>query len=141
MRNEPVRQNLVEELKQEHKEIMEMISRIASVSARNEDVSQLVEVLRIKCTKHLEKEDLTVYPVLKEAARSDLSLQKALAGFLDKNREIHQIIDTLFKDWDQTGTLDKSRIDTLLVEIWPRMLNEELLLFNEYARLRTSLQR
>jgi hemerythrin-like domain-containing protein len=141
MKKKPLRMSLIEELKREHKEIMDQISLISVSLSDRGDVSQLMEDLKEKCSQHLEKEDLTVYPVLKEAANSDSLLQKTLAAFLRTNHEIHGIIDSLLRDWEQNRQLDKSRIDSLLVEIWPRMLNEELFLFNEYARLRDSLQR
>jgi len=69
---------LIEELKTEHAEIVDMLLRVKLLNISSEDGQQRLMLAKNSLLEHLRKEDAELYPPLNRAAKKDQQLKQYL---------------------------------------------------------------
>lgn len=129
---------LVEELKQEHKDITSVLVNIQQIGASSaKSVEQLLET-RNMLLNHLHKEDTLLYPVLYQKAQNDAALQKTLETFASEMKTITTSVLEFYKKYE-LGIKNREEfivdISKFIVALKSRIMKEEVAIYKSYEKL------
>lgn len=130
----------VEELKQEHVEITEMLLKLKKLNTRSKEGYNLLSASKDKLLAHLKKEDEMLYPPLRKEAETNESVRRTLNIFA---AEMESITDFIVKFYDEYMSLydfyenkDFLRdISKFISTLKNRILKEEVALYILYEQL------
>ena len=126
----------IKKLKTQHNEIRTLLNNVQSYVSSSKNKIEFVIKLRELADLHMKEEDKELYPVLKEQAKTDISLSKKLTLFANDAQEISEFSDYYIHKY-VNGNFDGNFIaDTgkYLAQTKNRMLKEEIALFVEYDK-------
>lgn len=129
--------NLIEELKEEHKEIFDMLQDAidyhVSTKMGQERLFSAMDLL----LEHLRKEDSEFYPVLYRAARNDVKLEQLLCIYEDNMHEVTRLSNEFFENYSRGDSWSNFFKDFIVffVKLKDRTAKEENIFFNEFERL------
>lgn len=131
--------NLIQELKQEHAEILDILATIKELGIGTVEGQERLLSLRAKLLTHLGKEDLQLYPVLHAWAPNNDHLAQVLKSSAAEMEQITQFATYFFSTYPANGLGFEFAKDAgkLFATLKARILNEENILYREYERLKT----
>ena len=129
---------LVDELKNEHKSIVEILNKVNNIGISIEEVQSILIGAKSSLLAHLKKEDEQLYPVLIEAAERDADLKLTLEVFASDMNIVSKAALDFFDKYSegvqqQTIANDFRRLFTLLSQ---RIIKEENIIFTKYDELK-----
>jgi DUF438 domain-containing protein len=131
-------ENIVLELKEEHKEIISFFNKI-DIANTLEEKKKLVQDLKQLLSEHMRKEDTLIYPIL---LQSDDKEVRALGnGFLNSMVNYSEIflgvVDSVMKSSGPMGLEAMKDYENIRDRIKDRIFVEEVALFPAYERERS----
>lgn len=129
--------NLIEELKNEHKIIGEILSRVREMGIGSKEAQELLISAKEQLLAHLKKEDSQLYPILRKKAISDERLQNTLEFFAKDMEPISEAVMSFFWKYSKgVSGLDFAReFGRLFITLTGRIKKEEDILYREYEKL------
>ncbi len=115
---------LIEGFKREHTEIIAALNKVEGLGIFTEEGWAKLKSVKESLLAHLKKEDVLLYPVLKNEAKSSMGMEdvsKIVQEFFDKN---DIVIDMKCED----------EFEDLLESLNERIMNEEDVLYEEYEK-------
>jgi iron-sulfur cluster repair protein YtfE (RIC family) len=130
-------ENIISELKEEHKEIISFFNRV-DIANSLEEKKKLVQDLKLLLGEHMHKEDTLIYPVL---LKSDDEEVRALGnGFLDSMVNYSEIfigvVEGVMTSSEPIGLTVVKDYENIRDRIKDRIFVEEVALFPAYERER-----
>ena len=127
---------LIDELKKEHSEILAVLSELMGKGITLDDMENNLLLAKDLILNHLQKEDKTIYPILKEAAKNNDELQAKLERFEKDRKKVTQFSLKLFHKYLQKEEKIYKALDIekLIIIIRKRIEFEENDLFPEYKK-------
>jgi hypothetical protein len=129
--------NLIEELRKEHKEIFNMLKKVIDYHVSTEMGQERLFLTREVLLEHLKKEDREFYPILYKAAKSDEKLEKLLCAYEDNMREVTKLSNEFFENHSKGDLWPHFFKDfvVLFIKLKDRTAKEENVFFNEFEKL------
>ncbi len=130
---------LVQDLKHEHILITDLFKAVKDAGVSSKDGRERLLAAKKGLLGHLKKEDDKLYPVLKEAAKDDPSLQTTLDLFAKEMEEVSALVLRFFDKYSQSGAsgMEFARdFGQLSARLGSRIRKEENILYAEYDKLR-----
>jgi hypothetical protein len=129
---------LIDELKKEHIELLDFLSKLLKVHNPQERFD-LLQKSKEKLIAHLKKEDEKLYPVLNKKAKEDHLLETMLRISGTEMEDISKFVDYFYSTYyDINLVRSKSFANDLgkfYVMLKNRIMNEEISLYREYENL------
>lgn len=128
---------LIEELKKEHIEILDALSRVKDFGITTKEGHKKLLFSKINLLKNLNTEDEQLYPVLRKAAENDEILKKKLNIFAKDMEKISKQAIQFFEKYSTGGSGPEfaKEFGILYATIEMRIKKEEEILFKEYEKL------
>jgi hemerythrin-like domain-containing protein len=130
---------LIEELKQEHKEITEILVNLKELSIYSIQGMDLLMQSKNKLLSHLSKEDKYLYPVLKEKSKTDLSLKRTLDVFGKEMDEITKFVLDFYERYSNNNDINKTEfskdISAFIFALKNRIMKEEVAIYKAYDKI------
>lgn len=128
---------LVEELKQEHASLVEVLEKVRTLGISSEDGQKLFLSAKEGLLLHLKKEDEQLYPSLRNAAENNEKLQRTLDTFFKDMETISTAALEFFNKYSRGGAGIEFAKDfgRLFATLGSRIRREENLLYPEYDKL------
>jgi DUF438 domain-containing protein len=112
--------DLIDRLKNEHTEIIDMLLRAKSLSRRDTSGLRQLPIAKDLLISHLKKEDNELYSYLMERAKEDVSLKNQVIEFISEMRDITEKVIAFFdrytekiEEQPKTGSILQRLKDTL----------------------------
>lgn len=130
--------NLVEELKQEHEEIVRTFEEVKNCGIVSSEGQELLLAVKNKLLNHLKKEDERLYIILELAAEKDVQLRQTLDLFANDTERITLQVIEFYEKYSRGGTGFTFAEDfgRLCAALTSRMSKEENILFKKYDKMR-----
>jgi iron-sulfur cluster repair protein YtfE (RIC family) len=128
---------LIEELKQDHIVIKEVVEKIGRVGIFSDEGQKTLLISKSELLKHLEREDKELYPVLYREAESNETLKQTLNLFASEMDKISQAAMEFFEKYSHKDTgLDFAKdFGRLTAMLTTRIRREENIIYREYDKL------
>lgn len=127
--------NLIQELKNQHKEILNKIIELRNFNISFEEIKIKFSELEKLLSEHIKKEDTELYPILFEKAKDDEILEKNLNIFAKEWKEISDFIKKYFESYYNSNNKQTLNRGVLYAKIKQRIMREEISLFSEYEKI------
>jgi len=129
--------NLVEELKQEHKVITDVLSKVNSLGIASPEGQKLLLDAKNGLLAHLNKEDRQLYPVLRREAEKEIELKNILDNFAKDMEGISKMALDFFEKYKDGGSGFEFGKDfgRLFSSLSMRILKEEKILYAKYNEI------
>ncbi len=115
---------LIEGLKREHSEIIAALNKVEELGVFTEEGWAKLESVKESLLAHLKKEDVLLYPVLKNEAKSSMGMEN-----------VSKIVQEFFDKYDKVVDMkNEDEFESLLEALNDRIMNEEDTLFEEYEK-------
>ena len=132
--------SLVEELKQQHKIILDKLDQVRSIGSSTAESLKILEEVKSTLFSHIKKEDELLYPALNQAAATDPSLKAYLEMYAMDMQEVStEVLDFYGK---HTGPAAKPGhpdfiydFERVLYNLQRRIKNEENSLYVKFSKL------
>lgn len=127
---------LVQELKQDHEKLAQVLSAALSKGPTKEGL-QLLTTSKAALLAHLKKEDTFLYPELKKASLNDKNLKMTLDSFASDMEKVSKAALDFFNKWEKGGDGAEFMKDlsNLLATLSNRIHREETLLYPEFDKI------
>ncbi|MGM0593186.1 MAG: hemerythrin domain-containing protein [Pseudomonadota bacterium] len=132
--------NLIEELKQDHLEMVDVLTQIRKVGPGSQEGQALLHQAKDKLMEHLQKEDDQLYPALRKAAEDDPALKKTLSFFSRDLEKVSGVVGDFFEKYGDSEIDAKKKMQlasdfgALLTGLEIRIRKEETALYPEYEK-------
>lgn len=128
---------LVEELKNDHNVIVEMLTEVSKLGVSSKEGRDKLISAKMGLLAHLKKEDDSLYPVLKKAAETDPSLKQALDLFVSDMEVTSKAVMQFFEKYStgSAGTDFAKACGALFSDLKMRIWKEENILYAKYDEL------
>ncbi|MCF6184329.1 MAG: hemerythrin domain-containing protein [Bacteroidales bacterium] len=129
-------ENLIEKLKDDHKELNQLFANVYEYLVSDEKKSEFVNKFKTAVLRHIESEDTYLYPFLNKEAETNSALKTKL-DFFAKDWQVTSDFAIYYIEKYSEGRFDDSFAgDTakLLSNLRQRMMTEEISLYSEYER-------
>ena len=128
---------LVEELRNEHTVIAETLNKVKTLGISSEEGQSTLLAAKMGLLAHLKKEDEQLYPVLRNAAKSDARLKKTLDTFARDMDAISQTALEFFDKYSTGGSGIEFAKDfgRLFATLSMRISSEEKIVYAKYDEL------
>jgi len=128
---------LIEELKAEHKILLNILDNINKSGIGTQEGRMTLLTAKTTLLEHLKKEDTALYPVLWQGAAKDFNLKESLQLFASDMNKISANAIHFFDKYKEgdSGITFASDYGTLLGTLRIRIRREEEILYNEYQKL------
>ncbi|WP_257281532.1 MULTISPECIES: hemerythrin domain-containing protein [unclassified Endozoicomonas] len=130
---------LIEEFKNEHLQISDLLLQAREVGIGNQQGQNLILSAKKMLLAHLNKEDKYLYPVLREAAENDESLKSTLTDYaldMDKISAEVMIFFSLYENNDNTIENFQQDCNNILRALSKRITKEEAVLYKTYDKIK-----
>jgi hemerythrin-like domain-containing protein len=129
--------NLIEELKNEHKIILEILDQVKTLGISSASGQKKLLSAKDLLIAHMKKEDEQYYPALKSAAENNKDLMIMLDYFIKDMEDVSNKAMCLFDKYSQGGDeADFAGDITLLyMTLKDRIRTEEKTLFKKFSQL------
>ncbi|NOQ27997.1 MAG: hypothetical protein GQ564_21755 [Bacteroidales bacterium] len=131
---------LVNELKQEHHAITDILLELQKIGASTTKGMELLMQSKTSLLAHLTKEDKQLYPYLHEKAKSDLSLRKTLDTFGAEMEKITEFVFDFYQKYFDSVNINKTEfvkdISKFIVTLKSRIMREEVAIYKAYEKLK-----
>jgi len=128
---------LIDELKTDHVNLSSALCEVEKLGVTTAQGQAVLTEAKAALLAHLQKEDQEMYPLLREAAKSDSSLQQKLNSYAFDMTQVSQAVLAFFAKYE--GNVQSPDIEKDFREIYlaltKRIISEESKLFPEYDRL------
>ncbi len=125
---------LIEELKEEHSEIVATLNEVKELGIRSKEGQAKLMSAKVSLLAHIEKEEEQFYPVLRKEAEINKQLESILdllaVGMMDASRVALEFFDKYSRG--VSGKEFPKEFETLFVALGKRIRNEEDILYEEY---------
>lgn len=128
---------LIEELKQEHLEILATLNKANEIGISAAEVQTILLSAEASLLSHLRKEDEQFYPVLRKEAENSKELRNTLDLFAMDMENVTRSAQEFFYKYSE-GVLGKDFVgdfEKLFIAIGTRIKNEEEVLYDEYEMI------
>ncbi len=128
---------LVEELKQEHAVLVEVLGEIQKLGSGSQETKDKLSAVKAGLLNHLLKEDNQLYPSLRKAAESDARLKTTLNVFANEMDQISAFALDFFEKYssESRGIQFSKDFGRLVASLSSRIRKEEQILYPEYDKL------
>ncbi len=128
---------LIEELKQEHKIIIETFKKVRQLGISSKEGQEAIFAVKRLLLAHLKREDEEFYLIIRKAAQSDKKVQQLVTFFMKDMDVISQAAIQFFDKYSESGSGLEFAGDfgKLYAKLNIRIRNEEEELYSEYERL------
>ena len=130
---------LVNELKQEHKEITDILLELQKIGASSKKGMELLIQSKTSLLAHLTKEDEKLYPPLHEKAKSDLNFKRTLDTFGAEMEKITEFVLDFYNKYSDINNIKTAEfvkdISTFIVALKNRIMKEEVAIYKAYEKL------
>ncbi len=129
--------NLTNELKNEHKKILEVFTDLQKLGLTSNKSEQLLFKSKELILKHLEKEDRELYPFLFEKAKNDAKLKRTLNIYAKEMDKITLFVNEFYQKYEESNKLRSNFTDNLIkltVILKDRIRREEIALYKAYDK-------
>lgn len=126
---------LIQDFKDEHLQISDLLLKARNIGEDNPQCRALLLSAKKMLLAHLNKEDRYLYPVLKEAAKTDSSLASTLQSYAQDMDKISTDVMTFFntyEDGDHTAENFQSDYKNIIIALSKRIAMEETVLYKAY---------
>ena len=128
---------IIEELKKEHEDFSALLKDIKKSGVISKEGQENLLKMKEVLIPHIQKEDTNIYPVLRNAAKSNKKIQEILDLFAKDMAGITKEVDVFFNKYTGSETdigfaKDFGHIAGLYRD---RMIKEENILFREFEKL------
>ena len=130
---------LIQELKSEHVQISDLLVKARDIGINNPQGKELILSAKKMLLAHLNKEDRSLYPVLREAAESDQSLKETLSEYaldMDKISGDVMAFFSLYEAGDNTAENFQSDCKNIIGALSKRIAKEETVLYKAYDQIK-----
>lgn len=129
--------DLIEELKKDHVEIVEMLSKVKELGIGTNEGKEMLLSAKGGLLAHLKKEDRKLYPALKTAAERNDSLKHTLEIFAKDMDSVSKTALEFFEKYAHGGSGVEFAKDfgRLAAVLKIRIEKEEKILYPEYKKL------
>ncbi len=133
---------LIEELKEEHREINNLFIEIKKHGVYTMEGRNILCSAEAKLLDHLKKEDTQLYTFLNDHKDKNRDLMKTIDAFKDEMSAITSFALKFFRKYSiEGGGIDfLSDFNKLYTSFNIRIANEENILFNAYSELKNKLK-
>ena len=132
---------LIDELKKDHAAIEGMLARVKDSSITSKEAHSILIAAQASLLAHLNKEDAQLYPVLHQAALSDVALKRTVDFYAKDMDEITRNAVAFFDKYSPAdATIDiefAKAFGRLFATISKRLRNEENSLYREYEKIQS----
>ena len=129
---------LINELKQEHLEIKQILLELQKNGNTSSKGVKLIMNSKKKLFEHIDKEDRLLYPVLWNKAKTDLSLKKTLDIFAAEMEKVAEFVRDFYMKYS-FGINNRDEfikdIVTFRVTLKVRIMKEEAVIYSIYEKL------
>ncbi len=87
---------IIDELRREHEDLMEVLMRVKMLDVRSHDGQRVFMTAKEKLLAHLRREDEEVYPLLQKAAEKDEEIRKLLDILSKEMKEVTKLASDFF---------------------------------------------
>ncbi len=125
---------MIKTLKKEHSVIIDNLEEIKKLGVYSKDGQDVILLIQMNILSHLEKEDKELYPVLKDAVKSERKVNNTLNLFDEINiRAVSDTVIHFFEDYARKAKNQLAMETEWLIETltW-RIQKEESLIFAMY---------
>lgn len=130
--------DLINELKQEHQDIKNILESISNAGNSNKRFNMLQQS-KSHLLSHLEKEDEKLYPVLHEHAETDNSLKRTLETFGKEMKNISDFATYFYNKYKTHESIQKPEFSEeflrLSITLKDRVMKEEIAIYKAYEKL------
>ena len=131
---------LINELKQEHKEISNILTLLIKTGASSKNGFSLLQNSKTLLLKHLANEDGNIYPILYKEAEKNKKLRESLNIFTLDMDTISNFILAFYNKYDDVNKIDENQfsldIASFVAILKTRILKEELVIYKAYEDLK-----
>lgn len=128
---------LIDELKHEHIVITTALGKAWDLGVNTAEGKELLFSTKNLLLAHLKKEDIELYPPLREAAKKSSELKESLDSYIEEMQEISKAALAFFEKYESGGDeadFSKDYRDLYKV-LTVRILNEEAVLYRKFEKL------
>jgi len=128
--------NLIEELKNEHKIILEILDQVKTLGISSASGQEKLLSAKDLLIAHMKKEDEKYYPALKRAAENNKEIMIMLDYFIKDMEDVSKKAMFLFNKYSQGGDEADFTGDVkiLYMTLKDRILTEEKTLFEKFGQ-------
>jgi len=129
--------NLIEELKNEHKIILEILDQVKTLGISSTSGQEKLLSAKDLLIAHMKKEDEHYYPALKRAAENNKDLKIMMEYFIKDMEDVSKKAMCLFDKYSQGGDEAEFAGDVKLfyMTLKDRIRTEEHTLFEKFSQL------
>jgi hemerythrin-like domain-containing protein len=131
---------LIEELKQEHSELVSMLSKVTEFGIGSKEREDILFSAKNVLLAHLKKEDAELYPFLRKKTENDKNLELILDMFTRDMETVSKTVLAFFDKYSQGDSHSElefaANFGRLLGLLEVRIQKEENILYKEYERLK-----
>ena len=128
---------LISELIHEHALLLSALDKAGNISLSIEDRKKEFDAIKELLLLHIQNEDKNLYPVLKEAAKTDPTKNRLLNSYFNSMSEISQMVFDFVEKYSKEKS-DMAYIadfQVLYLKLKSRINKEENILFPKYESL------
>jgi iron-sulfur cluster repair protein YtfE (RIC family) len=124
----------LEEFQKDHLQIQEAVRLVKEKGISTREGKELLFSIKDMLVKHLKSEDTYLYPVLREAGKSDIQILNTMNVFMkDMDTVVKQVEDFYAKYTAESSGFDFARSFGALCAVLTNRINrEESILYKEY---------
>ncbi len=128
---------IIEELKEEHKVILDVLTKVNSLGIETAEGQDLLINAKRKLLAHLMKEDEELYAVLRKEVEKLEELKRILNSFANDMEGISQVAFDFFAKYEDGGSGFEFGKDfsELISSLSMRILKEEKVLYAKYDEI------
>jgi len=130
---------LINELKQEHIKIKDVLSKLYDSSLTREQKVNILLKAKTMLIEHLAKEDEQLYPALYKKAETDYFLKRTLDLFAKDTDKVSILINNFFDKYSIIDSLDNIEfikdIAKFMASLKNRITKEEIGIYQSYEKL------
>jgi hemerythrin-like domain-containing protein len=128
---------LIDELREEHARILDMLNEIVELGIGTEEAQEKIKAMKSGLMRHLKKEDDRLYSVLRKEAVNRKELKRLLESAPKDMEAITEFCSEFFEKYSSGGSgLEfEGDLKILIATVKNRILNEESIFFDEYESL------
>ena len=131
---------LVNELKQEHKDITAVLIELKNIGASSDEGMALLAQSEALLLNHLSKEDNQLYPPLHEKAKYDFSFKVTLDTFGTEMEEITKFVLGFYKKYINQDKINRTEfvndISKFISALKNRIMKEEVAIYRAFEKLK-----
>ena len=130
---------LIDELKQEHIEIKNVLSKLYDTNINREQKIKILLKAQTLLSAHLTKEDNELYPFLHEKAKDDYFLKRTLNLFAKDTEKVSKQINNFFIKYSKKNSFNDTEfikdIAKFMASLKNRITKEEIGIYKSYDKL------